>query len=58
MFENKLVQEVPVGTRPITIGRAPDNDLPVDNLAVSNHHARVFVEGGRGLTATALRKQD
>lgn len=47
MFENRLVQEVPVGTRPITIGRAPDNDLPVDNLAVSNHHARVYVEGGR-----------
>lgn len=47
MFENKLVQEVPVGTRPISIGRAPDNDLSVDNLAVSNHHARVYVEGGR-----------
>jgi pSer/pThr/pTyr-binding forkhead associated (FHA) protein len=47
MFENKLVQEVPVGSRPISIGRAPDNDLPVDNLAVSNHHARVYVEGGR-----------
>src|ERR1700738_2400391 len=47
LFENKLVQEVPVGTRPITIGRAPDNDLSVDNLAVSNHHARVYVEGGR-----------
>jgi pSer/pThr/pTyr-binding forkhead associated (FHA) protein len=47
MFENKLVQEVPVGTRPISIGRAPDNDLAVDNLAVSNHHARVYVEGGR-----------
>src|SRR5438270_1469382 len=47
MFESKLVQEVPVGSRPITIGRSPDNDLPVDNLAVSNHHARVYVEGGR-----------
>jgi len=47
MFENKLVKEVPIGNRPITIGRAPDNDLPVDNLAVSNHHARVYYEGGR-----------
>ena len=47
MFENKLVKEVPVGTRPVGIGRAPDNDLPVDNLAVSNHHARVFFEAGR-----------
>jgi pSer/pThr/pTyr-binding forkhead associated (FHA) protein len=47
MFENRLVKEVPVGTRPVGIGRSPDNDLPVDNLAVSNHHARVFFEAGR-----------
>lgn len=47
MFENKLVKEVPVGNRPVTIGRAPDNDLPVDNLAVSNYHAKVYHEAGR-----------
>ena len=47
MFENKLVKEVPVGSRPVGIGRSPDNDLAVDNLAVSNHHARVYFEAGR-----------
>jgi pSer/pThr/pTyr-binding forkhead associated (FHA) protein len=47
MFENRLVKEVPVGSRPVGIGRAPDNDLAVDNLAVSNHHARVYFEAGR-----------
>jgi len=47
MFEEKTVKEVPVGTRPVSIGRSPDNDLPVDNLAVSNYHARVYFEGGR-----------
>src|SRR4030088_2139858 len=47
MFENKLVKEVPIGNRPVGIGRSPDNDLPVDNPAVSNHHARVFCEAGR-----------
>src|SRR5215472_5848064 len=47
MFEDKLMKEVPIGARPITIGRSPDNDLPVDNLAVSNHHARVYYEGTR-----------
>jgi pSer/pThr/pTyr-binding forkhead associated (FHA) protein len=47
MFEEKLVKEVPVGSRPVSIGRSPDNDLPVDNLAVSNHHARVYFEAGR-----------
>jgi pSer/pThr/pTyr-binding forkhead associated (FHA) protein len=47
MFEDKLVKEVPVGIRPVGIGRSPDNDLPVDNLAVSNYHARVYFEAGR-----------
>jgi pSer/pThr/pTyr-binding forkhead associated (FHA) protein len=47
MFDNKLVREVPVGSRPVTIGRAPDNDIPVDNLAVSNYHAKVYFEAGR-----------
>jgi pSer/pThr/pTyr-binding forkhead associated (FHA) protein len=47
MFEEKTVKEVPVGAKPVGIGRSPDNDLPVDNLAVSNYHARVYVEAGR-----------
>src|SRR5947208_9206360 len=47
MFENKIVKEVPVGSRPVTIGRSPDNDLPVDNLAVSNYHAKIYFEAGR-----------
>src|SRR5437870_9229931 len=47
MFDNKIVKEVSVGSRPVTIGRAPDNDLPVDNLAVSNYHAKVYYEAGR-----------
>jgi hypothetical protein len=45
-FENSVLKEVPLGTRPVTIGRAPDNDIPIDNLAVSNYHARVYVEAG------------
>jgi pSer/pThr/pTyr-binding forkhead associated (FHA) protein len=47
MFENKMVKQVPIGSRPVSIGRSPDNDLPIDNLAVSTYHARVYVEGGR-----------
>src|SRR5271168_1724567 len=47
MFEKKLVKEVPVGSRAVSIGRSPDNDLPVDNLAVSNYHARVYFEAGK-----------
>ena len=47
MFEEKTVKEVAVGAKPVGIGRSPDNDLPVDNLAVSNYHARVFQDGAR-----------
>jgi hypothetical protein len=45
-FEGAVLREVPLGTRPVTIGRAPDNDIPIDNLAVSNYHARVYMEAG------------
>jgi len=47
MFDNKIVKEVSVGSRPVTIGRSPDNDILVDNLAVSNYHAKVYYEAGR-----------
>ncbi len=46
-FDAAVLQEVPIGARPVSIGRAPDNDIPVDNLAVSNYHARVYAEAGQ-----------
>src|ERR1700722_6885030 len=45
-FERASLKDVPLGTRPVTIGRAPDNDIHIDNLSVSNYHARVYVEAG------------
>jgi FHA domain len=45
-FQGAALKEIPLGTRPVTIGRSPDNDIVIDNLAVSNHHARVYVEAG------------
>ncbi len=45
-FDTALLKEVPLGTRPVTIGRAPDNDVAIDNLAMSNYHARVYNEAG------------
>jgi FHA domain len=44
MYQDTILKEVPLGTRPVTMGRAPDNDVPIDNLAVSNYHARVYQE--------------
>src|SRR6202163_3550511 len=45
-FEGAVLKVIPLGTPPVTIGRAPDNNIPIDNLAVSNYHARVYVEAG------------
>ena len=46
-YEAAILKEVDVGTQPVSIGRAPDNDLHVDNLAVSSHHARIFNDSGK-----------
>jgi len=46
-FEAEMLKEVPIGSLPISIGRAPDNAIHIDNLAVSNYHARVYPESGR-----------
>jgi len=43
-FRGQVIKELPIGTRGVTIGRSPDNDVVIDNLAVSNHHARVTWE--------------
>jgi pSer/pThr/pTyr-binding forkhead associated (FHA) protein len=40
-FDGRELRELPVGTRGMAIGRSPDNDVMIDNLAVSNHHARI-----------------
>src|ERR1700691_1362620 len=46
-FDAAVLKEVPLGFEPVTIGRAPDNDIQIDNLAVSDHHARIFSDDGR-----------
>ena len=43
-FENSTLAEFAMAVQPVTIGRGPDNDVVIDNLAVSTHHARVFPE--------------
>ena len=44
-FEGRLLKEYSVGVG-LTIGRAPDNAVIIDNPTVSGHHARVFSESG------------
>jgi hypothetical protein len=42
-----VLSEIPIGASPITIGRAPDNTVHIDNLAVSDHHARLYTQGDK-----------
>ncbi|MGA7794011.1 MAG: FHA domain-containing protein [Candidatus Acidiferrales bacterium] len=46
-FEGSVLQNVPVLKGPITIGRAPDNSIAIDNASISTHHARVEIQQGR-----------
>ena len=44
-FDERELSECAVGTHAITIGRLPDNNIVIDNPAVSGRHARVYREG-------------
>jgi len=41
-FNDQVVAEYELDKESMTIGRKPDNDIQIDNLAVSGHHARVL----------------
>jgi pSer/pThr/pTyr-binding forkhead associated (FHA) protein len=44
-FDERELQRCDVGADPVSIGRLPDNDVVIDNPAVSGRHARVIREG-------------
>jgi FHA domain len=44
-FDERELSECAVGAHAVTIGRLPDNDIVIDNPAVSGRHARVYREG-------------
>ena len=44
-FGDRELSECAVGTHAITIGRLPDNNIVIENPAVSGRHARVYREG-------------
>jgi FHA domain len=46
-FENSVLNEIPVGSKEVSIGRSPENAMVIDNPAVSHYHARVFHEEDR-----------
>lgn len=38
-MDNLVLKEIPIDKERITIGRKPSNDIQIDNLAISGHHA-------------------
>jgi pSer/pThr/pTyr-binding forkhead associated (FHA) protein len=44
-FNGALVKELEVKKSELTVGRKPENDLVIDNPAVSGRHCRIFKEG-------------
>jgi pSer/pThr/pTyr-binding forkhead associated (FHA) protein len=45
-FSGMVLKDIPLDKPQMTIGRKMDNDVVIDNLAVSGHHARVVEENG------------
>jgi len=63
-FEAHVLREIPFSGQPLTIGRTPDNDIQIDNLAVSTHHAKIefgadqlMIEDLNSLNGTFVNKQ-
>jgi len=44
-FHAAVIKEFPLEKTPVTIGRKPDNDIVIDNMAVSGHHAKITLQG-------------
>ncbi len=45
-FESSVIKEVNLDKSSFTVGRKPDNDIPLDHTTVSGHHCKVYNVGG------------
>ena len=45
-FKEAVLKEIPLDKEATTIGRKEENDIVIDNQAVSGHHAKIVQEGG------------
>lgn len=46
-LDSKVVHKRNLDQDKVTIGREPDNDICINNLAVSRHHAEITLDGGK-----------
>ncbi len=63
-FKEAIIREIPLDQDVITIGRKKDNDIVIDNQAVSGYHARIkkegrslFIEDANSLNGTFINGQ-
>ena len=63
-MDGLVLKEMPLGKERTTIGRKPDNDIQIDNLAISGHHAIItcitndaFLEDQNSTNGTYLNGQ-
>lgn len=47
MFKDQVMQEFPFFRESMTIGRNPENNIQIDNLAVSGHHTKIDKVGSK-----------
>ncbi|MCG6537404.1 MAG: FHA domain-containing protein, partial [Syntrophales bacterium LBB04] len=40
-FKEAVLKDIPLEKDEMSIGRKPENDIPIDNQAVSGRHARI-----------------
>jgi len=45
-FEASVIKEIKLDRPVYTVGRKPDNDIPLDNATVSGHHCKIYEAGG------------
>ncbi|MBI4062786.1 MAG: FHA domain-containing protein [Elusimicrobia bacterium] len=44
-FNAAVIKEIPIAKNTLTVGRKDDNDIVIDNPAVSGHHCKIFLQG-------------
>lgn len=45
-FNAAVIKEIPFDKPELTVGRKDDNDIVIDNPAISGHHCKVTLQGG------------
>ncbi|MHB0996608.1 MAG: FHA domain-containing protein [Elusimicrobiales bacterium] len=45
-FETAFIKEIKLDRPAFSLGRKPDNDIVLDNAAVSGHHCKMYESGG------------